>query len=125
MTHKRKSWRQVLGASFVGASLLVSACGSSGPSDQSKKLVIDILTVGQSQMDTNLLNQGLVGTSQLSNVSCIETGNTQVYTCLAYNTLTVPSDGVYDQKYRLIIHATCNSKGNCQWHTVGSPVKVG
>ncbi|HVT65939.1 MAG TPA: DUF2510 domain-containing protein [Mycobacteriales bacterium] len=92
--------------------------------DHSNELENAIKDDGQTQLQHSLDSDVPGAKVTINDVSCVETGSTQKYTCQIHLTLTSP-DG--SQTLKLLQHATgtCdkNVTTHCLWSTVGDPVK--
>jgi hypothetical protein len=108
----------------VGAVIGALAGGSKG-GNASHALEQQIMTDGATQLQANLKNLAGGGTVTMDDVNCVQTANTQQYTCLGHYTVDDPSLGLSNQKYMLNISATCDSNGNCEWHSDGGGQPVG
>jgi hypothetical protein len=92
--------------------------------DHSNALEDAIKDDGQTQLQ-NSVDENVPGAIvQITDVSCVENGDTQEYTCQIHMTLTSP-DG--SETVKLVQHASgsCDDKVNahCLWHTEGEPTK--
>ena len=96
--------------------------GSGG--DHSNALEKAIKDDGQAQLQ-NSVDENIPGAKvQITDVSCVETGDTQKYTCQIHMTLTSP-DGSDTVKLLQRATGSCDSKVNahCLWNTEGDPTK--
>ena len=92
--------------------------------DHSKDLENAIKDDGQAQLQKSV-DENVPGAKvSITDVSCVETGSSQNYTCQIHMTLTSP-DG--SETVKLLQQATgsCDTKVNahCLWHTQGDPTK--
>lgn len=90
--------------------------------DHSKLLEQSIMRDGQTQLQANLAQIAPSAAVVMDDAGCVETANTQNYTCLVHYTVTDPSAG--SQKYLLHVSGTCSSGGHCQWHADGEGIPV-
>ena len=105
--------------------LLLVVTSSGGLGDQAHAIDTIIAKQGPTQLTANLRADHVAGTVTMGPVNCVQTAGTQQYTCLSSYTVSIPSLGVTDKKYMIDINATCDSSGNCQWHTTGPGRPVG
>jgi hypothetical protein len=99
-------------------------CGSDN-SDYSSTIQQNIMTAGQSQIQTNAAAELPGATIKLNDAKCVQTAGTQEYTCLAHYTVNDSAAGLSNQKYLLNITGTCDTSGTCQWHASGAGTPVG
>lgn len=119
--YKRKAFLIPVGI-FVVLVVLGVIFGSGG--DHSNALENAIKDDGQTQLQ-NSVDENIPGAKvQITDVSCVETGDTQTYNCQIHMTLTSPDGG---DTVKLMQQATgsCDKKVNahCLWHTTGEPEK--
>lgn len=117
--------RGVVLGGLLTCMLGLAACGSSGTDDQSSKIEDNIKSTGASQLQSELdksIPQG--GAASVNDADCVETGDTQNYTCRAHYTINAPQAGLNNQKYLLNITGTCDDSGKCQWHAAGNGIPV-
>jgi hypothetical protein len=115
----------IVGVIVIGGIIGAIANGSKG-GNASHALEQQIMTDGATQIQANLTNlAGGGGTVRMDDVNCVQTAGTQQYTCIGHYSVTDASLGLSDQKYMLNISATCDSDGNCQWHSDGEGQPVG
>jgi hypothetical protein len=115
----------VIVAVLVIGGVIVALVSSSKGGNASHALEQQIMTDGATQLQANLTNLAGGGSLTMDDVNCIQTAGTQQYTCLGHYTVNDSSLGLSNQKYMLNISATCDSNGNCQWHSVGDGQPVG
>ena len=105
--------------------MVIGVSSHGGPGDLSKRLAQHIMTDGGSQLRANLAGKLSGATLTMDDANCVQTAGTQEYTCLAHYTVNDPTVGLSDQKYLLNLTGTCDSSGNCQWHSTGLGQPVG
>lgn len=101
------------------ASLALVGCG--GGSDYSSTLESSIKTDGLSQINANLPEQIPPLVATIVDTSCLETGSSQVYTCVVHYTVDDGTAGS-TQNFTVNIDGTCNDAGTCQWHSDGASI---
>ncbi|HEX3707698.1 MAG TPA: DUF2510 domain-containing protein [Mycobacteriales bacterium] len=89
-------------------------------SDKSNGLENAILKDGQPQLQASVSKNLPGATLKINTVNCVETGGTQEYNCQIHLTITDPS-GTESEKFLQLATGSCDSKGNCLWHTTDTP----
>lgn len=99
--------------------LLLAGCGLDSPGDQAVNLSNAILQNGAAQLQADLTRGDPNGAATMDDVNCVETGDSQSYTCLAHYTVVDVFTNL-NQKYALHIDGSCDDTANCQWHPTGT-----
>ena len=114
--YKRKG--VLIPAGIVVVLIVLGAVFGSSSSDASNAMEKAIKDKGEQQLQANLAQLAPGATAKINDVKCVETGNTQQYTCLVHYTVSDTASG-QSQKFLLNVAGTCDSKGSCLWHATG------
>ena len=110
-----------LGVTIAGIAtgVILAGCSASvgGSTDYSSSVASDMQSNAASQLQTNLDASYPDAAVTIDDVSCVESGDTQNYSCIMHVSLNAPAEGLSAQMYLYSPTATCDDSGNCTWNT--------